>query len=415
MQNERIHPAVRVGHVHLRVADLERALAFYRDGLGFGVIADGREVGLDAAFLAAGDYHHHIGLNTWESAGGTPPPPGHTGLYHVAFNYPDRRELAARSGACSTTARHRPRHRSRRHGLRLPRRSRRHRRRALLRPPAQRRGSTPTAGRCSRPTGSTPQRSSETPPIGAQPMYAQVIQGGTTPDSRDAMDHIVTDEMIPALEAEPGFAGALNLVDPETGNAMMVVLWETETQARRALPEYGSAFLKALADVAAISTGNRQPISVWEVNARAHTPLAPRRALAVPRWRSPAPPPPTAAPPRPSGSSRPTRPPAHVRRHRQARPLGRRHRHRPRRRPARNGTPGRHIQPGLHGREPCEQSVHEQVRVQRSITLKDGTITWTARSSPPSPRAPRRSPAAPASTGPPTARSSSAPRPTRSW
>jgi catechol 2,3-dioxygenase len=89
-----IHPAVRVGHVHLRVADLERSLAFYRDGLGFGVVADGRAIGLDAAFLAAGDYHHHIGLNTWESAGASPPPPGHTGLYHVAFVYPDRRELA---------------------------------------------------------------------------------------------------------------------------------------------------------------------------------------------------------------------------------------------------------------------------------------------------------------------------------
>ena len=89
-----IHPAVRVGHVHLRVADLDRSIAFYRDGLGFGVVADGRPLGLDAAFLAAGDYHHHVGLNTWESAGGTPPPPGHTGLYHVAFVYPDRRELA---------------------------------------------------------------------------------------------------------------------------------------------------------------------------------------------------------------------------------------------------------------------------------------------------------------------------------
>ena len=88
-----IHPAVRVGHVHLRVADLDRSIAFYRDGLGFGVVADGRPAGLDAAFLAAGDYHHHIGLNTWESAGATPPPPGHTGLYHVAFLYPDRREL----------------------------------------------------------------------------------------------------------------------------------------------------------------------------------------------------------------------------------------------------------------------------------------------------------------------------------
>jgi catechol 2,3-dioxygenase len=89
-----IHPAVRVGHIHLKVADLDRSLAFYRDGLGFAVIADGRPFGLQAAFLAAGDYHHHIGLNTWESAGGAPPPPGHTGLYHVAFVYPDRHELA---------------------------------------------------------------------------------------------------------------------------------------------------------------------------------------------------------------------------------------------------------------------------------------------------------------------------------
>jgi catechol 2,3-dioxygenase len=89
-----IHPAVRVGHVHLKVADLDRAIAFYHDGLGFGIVADGRPAGLHAAFLAAGDYHHHVGLNTWESAGAEPPPPGHSGLYHVAFVYPDRRELA---------------------------------------------------------------------------------------------------------------------------------------------------------------------------------------------------------------------------------------------------------------------------------------------------------------------------------
>ena len=93
MENDRIHPAVRVGHVHLRVADLDRSLAFYRDALGLGVTADGRSAGLDAAFLAAGDYHHHIGLNTWESEAGSPPPRGHTGLYHVALLYPDRREL----------------------------------------------------------------------------------------------------------------------------------------------------------------------------------------------------------------------------------------------------------------------------------------------------------------------------------
>jgi hypothetical protein len=100
-------------------------------------------------------------------------------------------------------------------------------------------------------------------------MYAQLIQGGTTPDRRIAMDRIVTDELVPSLEAEPGFSGALNLVDRETGNAQMIVLWETEAQARRALSEYGGAFLKALANIAAISTGTRAPISVWEVNARA--------------------------------------------------------------------------------------------------------------------------------------------------
>ena len=84
-------PDTRVGHVHLRVADLERAIAFYGDVLGFTLKA---RMGSAAAFLAAGDYHHHIGLNTWESAGGTPPPPGHTGLYHSAFLYPDRKSLA---------------------------------------------------------------------------------------------------------------------------------------------------------------------------------------------------------------------------------------------------------------------------------------------------------------------------------
>ena len=99
-------------------------------------------------------------------------------------------------------------------------------------------------------------------------MYAQVIEGGTTPERRDAMDRIVTDEMIPALEAEPGFAGAMNVVDRTSGNAMMIVIWNTEAQARRSLSEYGGTFLKALADVAAISTGTRRPISVWEVNAR---------------------------------------------------------------------------------------------------------------------------------------------------
>ena len=86
-----LDPGTRIGHVHLRVADLERALAFYRDVLGFELV---QRYGTDAAFLSAGGYHHHIGLNTWESRGGAPPPPGSTGLYHVAILYPSRRALA---------------------------------------------------------------------------------------------------------------------------------------------------------------------------------------------------------------------------------------------------------------------------------------------------------------------------------
>ena len=86
-----IHPHVGIGHVHLKVADLERALRFYRDVLGFEVT---QRMGNSAAFLAAGGYHHHIGLNTWESAGGKPPAEGTTGLYHVAILYPTRAELA---------------------------------------------------------------------------------------------------------------------------------------------------------------------------------------------------------------------------------------------------------------------------------------------------------------------------------
>ncbi|MFL5836193.1 MAG: hypothetical protein ACJ76K_06350 [Solirubrobacteraceae bacterium] len=99
-------------------------------------------------------------------------------------------------------------------------------------------------------------------------MYAQVIEGGTTPTRRTEMDRIVTDQLIPALAAEPGYAGALNLVDRESGDAMMVVLWDEEAQARRPLPEYGAAFLQALAAIAGISTGTRKPICVWEVNAK---------------------------------------------------------------------------------------------------------------------------------------------------
>src|SRR5437762_3234382 len=86
-----VHPEVRIGHVHLKVADLDRALAFYRDVLGFELT---QRFGDQAAFLSAGGYHHHIGLNTWESANGDAPAPGSTGLYHLAIFYPTRAELA---------------------------------------------------------------------------------------------------------------------------------------------------------------------------------------------------------------------------------------------------------------------------------------------------------------------------------
>jgi catechol 2,3-dioxygenase len=88
-----IDPEARIGHVHLRVSDVERATAFYRDVLGFGVTAYGPDFGMQAAFLAAGDYHHHVGLNSWLSRGGDPAPAGHTGLHHVAIVYPDRAAL----------------------------------------------------------------------------------------------------------------------------------------------------------------------------------------------------------------------------------------------------------------------------------------------------------------------------------
>jgi catechol 2,3-dioxygenase len=86
-----IHPGTRIGHVHLKVADLDRALAFYCGVLGFELM---QRYGTQAAFVSAGGYHHHIGLNTWESLGGSPPPPGSTGLFHTAIVYPTRAALA---------------------------------------------------------------------------------------------------------------------------------------------------------------------------------------------------------------------------------------------------------------------------------------------------------------------------------
>lgn len=98
-----IHPGVRIGHVHLKVADLQRSLAFYQGVLGFEIT---QRYGSGAVFLSAGGYHHHIGLNTWESAGGKAPPPGCTGLFHVAILYPSRAQLAdalRRIGAAGLT------------------------------------------------------------------------------------------------------------------------------------------------------------------------------------------------------------------------------------------------------------------------------------------------------------------------
>jgi catechol 2,3-dioxygenase len=88
---EAIDPGVDIGHVHLKVSDLDRAVEFYRDVLGF---EETTRMGDQAAFLSAGGYHHHIGLNTWESKGGSPPPAGSTGLFHVAIRYPTRAALA---------------------------------------------------------------------------------------------------------------------------------------------------------------------------------------------------------------------------------------------------------------------------------------------------------------------------------
>lgn len=90
-QPNAIDPRVDIGHVHLKVANLDRTLAFYCGVLGFELI---QRMGSEAAFISAGGYHHHIGLNTWESAGGSPPPPGTTGLFHLAIRYPDRATLA---------------------------------------------------------------------------------------------------------------------------------------------------------------------------------------------------------------------------------------------------------------------------------------------------------------------------------
>lgn len=87
----KIHPEVKIGHVHLTVSDLERSLGFYRDLLGFEVTS---KYGDGAVFLSAGGYHHHIGLNTWSGVGAPPQPPGTTGLYHFAILYPSRKELA---------------------------------------------------------------------------------------------------------------------------------------------------------------------------------------------------------------------------------------------------------------------------------------------------------------------------------
>ena len=92
MTEQSIPAGARIGHIHLKVANLDRQIEFYRDFLGFDLLI---RLGDQAAFLSAGGYHHHIGMNTWESKEGDPPPSGTTGLYHFAINYPERRDLAA--------------------------------------------------------------------------------------------------------------------------------------------------------------------------------------------------------------------------------------------------------------------------------------------------------------------------------
>lgn len=89
--SDSIHPQTVIGHVHLKVSNIDRAVKFYTEALGFDLV---QRLGSSAAFLSAGGYHHHLGLNTWESAGGPPPPAGTTGLYHFAILYPNRQELA---------------------------------------------------------------------------------------------------------------------------------------------------------------------------------------------------------------------------------------------------------------------------------------------------------------------------------
>jgi catechol-2,3-dioxygenase len=129
--NPPIIASTRIGHVHLKVADLDRALSFYCGVLGFELM---QRIGSGAAFISAGGYHHHIGLNTGESKGGHPPPRGTTGLFNTAILYPTRPALPTRS-TCEGRHSARRRQRSRRQRGALFTRSRRERRRALLGPP----------------------------------------------------------------------------------------------------------------------------------------------------------------------------------------------------------------------------------------------------------------------------------------
>ncbi len=124
-----IHPDVRIGHIHLKVSDLERALAFYCGILGFELM---QRYGAQAAFISAGGYHHHIGLNTWESLGGSPPPRGSTGLFHTAILYPTRSAMADALRRLSTAGIQLDGASARGQRGPLPARSRRERCRALL-------------------------------------------------------------------------------------------------------------------------------------------------------------------------------------------------------------------------------------------------------------------------------------------
>ena len=273
MQNEAIDPAVRIGHADLRVADLDRSLSFYRDALGFGVSADGRAAGRPMVLLAAGDHHDRIGLKTFESAGATTPCPATP----ASTTSRRRNPTAANSAAPCAAGRHKQpdRPRDRPGGpCRSTWRSLRQRRRAHYDLPradwfdaAGRRSSKPNV---STTTTSSPAEDPERACMTAPSKAARRLTVATDGPS-------VTEQMIPALAVQPGYAGALNLVDRDSGHALMIVLWDTEAQARRPLADYAEDSCRRSRASRRSLLPLRRPISVSYVNASAYGAASPAR------------------------------------------------------------------------------------------------------------------------------------------